>query len=90
MSQKEKLTIECFNERFDSQFDLVNHAIGLAVNLISTGRAPRVKIKSQNPAAQVLAEIEQGQDSYNNIDLDSQDGSGKKDYGSFKTTDVEE
>jgi hypothetical protein len=88
MAQKEHLTGESIRRRFPSQFDLVNHAIGLAVNLITTGRAPRVKIKSQNPAAQVLAEIREGKDAYSN--LDSNDSEGDKDFGAFKTTDIEE
>ncbi len=88
MAQKEYLTIESFHKKFKSQFDLVNHAIGLAVNLITTGRAPRVKIKSQNPAAQVLAEIREGKDSYTNIDSDNAEE--KKDFGAFKTNDIEE
>lgn len=88
MAQKEYLTIETFRKKFDSQFDLVNHAIGLAVNLITTGRAPRVKIKSQNPAAQVLAEIREGKDSF--VNVDSADADDKADFGAFKTTDIED
>ena len=88
MSNKENLTIESFHQKFDSQFDLVNHAIGLAVNLITSGRSPRVKIKSQNPAAQVLAEIRAGKDSY--APIDGAEVAEQKDYGSFKTSDIEE
>ncbi|MEM1283440.1 MAG: hypothetical protein AAGG81_07790 [Chlamydiota bacterium] len=90
MAKKEQLTIETFRKKYDSQFDLVNHAIGLAVNLITTGRAPRVKIKSQNPAAQVLAEIREGKDTYVIIDGDSAEGEVDKDFGAFKTSDIEE
>lgn len=90
MAQKDDLTIETFRKKFDSQFDLVNHAIGLAVNLITTGRAPRVKIKSQNPAAQVLAEIREGKDSYSDINSADSSAEDKKDFGAFKTSDIEE
>lgn len=88
MSQKEELTIECY-DKFDSQFDLVNHAIRLAVNLIDTGREPRVKLSSQNPAVIVLKEIKEHKDFFNNVEMNSEGTAEKKNYGSFRTENVE-
>lgn len=84
MAQKEPLTIESLRKKFDSQFDLVNHAIGLAENLITTGRAPRVKIKNNNPAVQVIAEIREGKDFFVAVDGEKE---VKKGLGTFKTTE---
>jgi DNA-directed RNA polymerase subunit omega len=57
MDLKEYLTSEKVCKKFQSQFDLVNYAIGLAANMISTGRDCRVKTESQSRAIQVLNEI---------------------------------
>ena len=57
MEQNQHLTNESISKKFTNQFDLVNYAIKIAVNMIKTGREPRVKIDSENKAMQVLAEI---------------------------------
>lgn len=57
-----KLTSEDLARRFDSPFDLVNHAIACGENLIYSGRPPRVKSSIDNPAYIVLEEIRQGVD----------------------------
>lgn len=62
METKENLTNEAISKRFDSQFDLVNYAIGVAQDMIHAGRGPRVKTQTENPALQVLAEINAGKD----------------------------
>ncbi len=98
MKSDEKLTIENISEKFDSQFDMVNHAIGLAVNMIHSGRGPRVKIDNDNPASQVLAEIVEGKDYLEEIKpKEEQEQEYKpymnpekvKGYSSFKTNTVQ-
>jgi len=64
---KEDLTNEKISKKFVNQFDLVNYAIRLADNMIRSGRAPRVKVDVDNPVIQVLAEIEQGKDCFEEI-----------------------
>lgn len=59
---REELTNEKISKKFVSQFDLVNHAITLADNMIRSGRSPRVKVDVDNPVIQILAEIDQGKD----------------------------
>jgi len=63
MSFEEKLTNEGLGkERFESQFDLVNHAIQIAEDMIATGRDPYVKTESRSRATQILAEISADKD----------------------------
>lgn len=57
MEHREYLTNEAISKRFDNQFDLVNYTIKLAAELVKSGRAPRVKIKTENPALQILEEV---------------------------------
>ena len=64
---KAKLTSEQIKGKFKSQFDLVNYAIRLAENMIKTGRETRVKSGEQNSAMQILAEITQGMDIFDDI-----------------------
>lgn len=61
------LTNEKIKKKFISQFDLVNYAIKLAGNMIMTGRDARVKIDSQNKAMQVIGEILQDRDYFDEI-----------------------
>ena len=67
MDLKNYITNEKIKKKFVSQFDLVNYAIRLAGNMVATGREPRVKIDSQNRALQILSEILQGQDVFDDI-----------------------
>lgn len=62
-----KLTTEQIKIKFKSQFDLVNYAIRLAENMIKTGRDTRVRSGEQNRAMQILAEIAQGVDQFDDI-----------------------
>jgi DNA-directed RNA polymerase subunit omega len=62
MDLKEYLTSEKVCKKFLSQFDLVNYAIGLAANMISSGRECRVKTDSHSRAIQILNEILNGKD----------------------------
>lgn len=70
MDRKEFLTNEKIKSKFTSQFDLVNYAISLAANMIMSGRDCRVKIDSQNRAMQILSEIFQEKDSFDDIIVD--------------------
>lgn len=67
MEFKEQLTNEKIRKKFASQFDLVNYAIRLAENMIQTGRDPRVKTDSQNRSLQVLCEIVNDKDRFDEI-----------------------
>lgn len=67
MDVKIPLTNEKVCKKFRSQFDLVNYAIRLAENMIKTGRDSRVKIDSQNRALQVLSEIVNDKDQFDEI-----------------------
>ena len=58
------LTNEEISKRFSNQFDLVNYAIGLASSMIQTGRSPRVKMSTENPALLILEEIAEGKDTF--------------------------
>lgn len=51
------LTSERLRKRFTSQFDLVNYAIEIARNVVSTGRDINVKTDVQSPAYNILEEI---------------------------------
>ncbi len=67
MEYKESLTNEQIKKKFKNQFDIVSHAIKLAENMIKSGRGPRVKVDTQNPAMQILAEIMCGKDEFVDI-----------------------
>ena len=67
MEKKDNFTNEKLSKKFVSQFDLVNYAIRLAENMIKTGRDPRVKTESQNRSLQILAEIAQDKDQFDEI-----------------------
>lgn len=58
-SSRDTLTNEKLKSRFPSQFDLVNHAIKLAEDLIASGCAPYFKADGQNNniALQILEEV---------------------------------
>lgn len=61
------LTNQKISKRFVNQFDLVNYAIRLAENMIKSGRGPRVKVDGDNPVVQILAEIQEGKDKFDDI-----------------------
>ncbi len=68
MDLRSYLTNELMRKKFSSQFELVNYAIKLAANMIHTGREEaRVKIDSQNRAMQILSEILNGKDRFDEI-----------------------
>lgn len=66
-SIKNSLTTENLGKKFSSKFDLVNHAIVLAKNMVSLGRSCRVATTVQNPAYWVLLEISLGKDELEDI-----------------------
>jgi DNA-directed RNA polymerase subunit omega len=61
------LTNEELLKKFKSQFDMVNHAINLAENMVRSGRGPRVKVDNQNPAVIIVEEITVGKDHFEPI-----------------------
>jgi hypothetical protein len=67
MEINDTLTNEKILKKFKSQFELVNYAIRLAENMIHTGRDPRVKTDAQNRALQIVEEIEQDKDRFDEI-----------------------
>lgn len=80
------LTNDPLSGKYPSQFDLVNHAIKLAENMIISGRAPRVKMMTQNPARIVLEEIKQGKDEFIEIQKYVEPDHTNS---TFKTSDVQ-
>lgn len=81
MELKNFLTNEKLSNKFNSQFDLVNYAIKLAANMIQTGREGRVNVDSQSRAIQVLGEILNNKDYFDNLPDDLDDEGD--DYESF-------
>lgn len=70
MRQKTPLrfTNEKLSKKFNNNFDLVNYAITLAKNMIASGRSTRaVHSKTDNRATQILDEIDQGKDQFDEI-----------------------
>lgn len=67
MEHKDQLTNEKIRKKFASQFELVNYAIKLAENMIYTGRDARVKIDTQNRSLQILSEILNDKDRFDEI-----------------------
>jgi len=68
MEPKTHLTKEYLSNRFDNVFDLVNYAIKLAHNKILSHRDCRVEeLVSNNQAVQIIAEIAEGQDFFEEI-----------------------
>lgn len=67
MDLKDYITSETVRKRFRSQFDMVNYAIKLAANMISSGRDCRVKTESHSRAIQVLNEILNNKDQFDEI-----------------------
>ena len=65
----DNLTNEEISKKFTNQFDLVNYAIGLATNMIRTGRDPRVKMNTENPALLILEEIAEGKDVFEDVSV---------------------
>lgn len=65
------LTNEKVIKRFESQFDLVNYAIGLAKNMIYSGREGRVKTDKYSKACMILEEIIEEKDKYDDVEAGS-------------------
>ena len=62
------LTNEKLGKKFTNPFDLINYAIGIAKDMMVTGRDPRVKTDIRNRAVQVLMEIEQGKEKLEEVE----------------------
>jgi DNA-directed RNA polymerase subunit omega len=67
MDIKDYLTNEKITKKFKSQFELVSYSIRLVENMILSGRDSRVKSDSQNRATQILSEILNGKDKFDEI-----------------------
>lgn len=61
---KDHFTSEYLAKKFINPFDLVNHAIKIAENMMLSGRPPRVRTEviGLNPTSIVLEEIYEGKD----------------------------
>lgn len=68
MEKKGSLTTESISSRFENRFDLVSYAIKVAENMVRTGRAPRVRVGTENVATQVLAEIKAGKEVFTSLE----------------------
>lgn len=64
MPIKDFLTTEQMSKRFKSPFDLVNYAIELAKKAVASGHSSKVTTDVQNLAQQILLEILNYQDTY--------------------------
>lgn len=65
---KIRFTNESLSKKFKNNFDLVNYAITLAKNMIASGRGTRaLHSKTDNRATQILDEIDQGRDVFDEI-----------------------
>lgn len=73
MELKEYLTNEKITKKFSSQFELVNYAIKLAENMIVTGRDARVKTNTQNKSLQVLSEILNNKDRFDEVIIEEEE-----------------
>lgn len=73
MRTKPSLTNESISRRFTNQFDLVNYTIQLTKEMIHSGRAPRVKLATDNPALQVLKEVDEGKDLFEESEREDQE-----------------
>ena len=60
-SNRDTLTNEKLKSRFTNQFDLVNHAIKMAEELIASGRVSQFKVDGHNNniALQILEDVTQ-------------------------------
>ena len=67
MKKQKTHTNEELRDKFNNQFELVNYAIGLAENMIYSGRDTRIKTDVQNRAYQILEEIKAGVDKFDDI-----------------------
>lgn len=86
---KDSVTSEALAKKFQSHFDLVNHAIKMAENMILTGREPRVRheVIGLNSASIVLEEIMQGKDYLEEILDDEEEEEEEK--GKHRSTSKE-
>jgi hypothetical protein len=67
----ESLTNEELLKKFNSLFELVNHAIKLAELKILKGQEAHMKEETENLAFEVLEEIEEGRDHLEEIELEA-------------------
>lgn len=72
---KDRITSEFIKSKFVNQFDLVNHAIKLAENMIVSGRPARVRTEviGLNPTSIILAEISENKDYLEDLSDEDED-----------------
>lgn len=72
---KDHFTSEYLAKRFINPFDLVNHAIKLAENMMLSGRPPRIRVETVglNPTSIILEEIYQEKDYLDDVNFDEED-----------------
>jgi hypothetical protein len=69
MEKQHSLTNEKLSHKFKSQFEMVNYSISLVKNMVNSGRPPRIRMETQNPAIICVEEISQGKDRFEEIIL---------------------
>jgi hypothetical protein len=67
MAVKRTLTNQHLSTKFTNSFELVNYAIRLAKNMIQSERPCRIPTPVQNRAFQILLEIAEGKDLFDDI-----------------------
>lgn len=67
MEHRECLTNELLQKRFKSQFDLVLYAIKIAENRVKSGHDDLHDLDTENLATEILDEIAEGRDTFENI-----------------------
>lgn len=85
------ITSEFIKSKFTNQFDLVNHAIKMAENMISSGRPARVRteVVGLNTTNIILEEIVQGKDYLDDIGDDDEELTESQIHTLFVTKDFE-
>jgi hypothetical protein len=72
MVKRDTLTNEHLKKQFTSSFELVNYAISQAKDMIKSDRPCRVSTPINNRAFQILLEIGDNKDHYQDINLKSE------------------
>ena len=73
MDPKDTLTNEALRQNFSSQFTLVSHAIGLAREMVLSGKEFTNPIEGLNPISHVLVRVGREDEAWG-VDDDEDDG----------------
>lgn len=74
MVKRDSLTTEHLKKQFGSSFELVNYAINQAKDMIKSDRPCRVSTQIHNRAYQILLEIGEHKDHYQDLHLKKHEG----------------